>query len=51
MLRAFRYFDADGDGGITCDEIMAGLRGQGVRQAEAEELLREWDTDKNGSIR
>lgn len=51
LYRAFHFFDADGSGSISLEEIIVGLKDQGVCQAEAEDIMREWDTDKNGSIR
>lgn len=51
LLRAFQHFDMDGSGSITVNEIMAGLKGQDISQAEADELLVLCDADKNGSIR
>ena len=51
LSRAFLHFDADGSGSITPDEIMVGLKDQGVSQEEAENIMLEWDTDHNGSIR
>lgn len=51
LLRAFRHFDKDGSGSITANEIMAGLKEQGISQAEADDILVQLDDDENGSIR
>ena len=51
LHRAFHHFDKDNSGGITTDEIMAGLKDQGISHEEAEDILAEWDADHNGSIR
>ena len=51
LQRAFAHFDRDGSGTITADEIMEALKGQGVSQEEATELLAEWDANSDGVIR
>ena len=51
LQRAFAHFDRDGSGDITADEIMEALKGQGVSQSEADELLAEWDANRDGVIR
>ena len=51
LQRAFSHFDRDNSGTITADEIMEALKGQGVSQEEADELLAEWDANRDGAIR
>jgi calcium-dependent protein kinase len=51
LQRAFAHFDRDNSGDISADEIMEALKGQGVSQSEADELLAEWDANRDGVIR
>merc|ERR1712130_116608 len=48
----FRLFDADGDGGITFEELGVVLRsmGQNPSDQELREMIREMDIDNSGTV-
>jgi Ca2+-binding EF-hand superfamily protein len=53
LLEAFMFFDKDGDGSISREEMTAVLTKRGLEKTtdvEAEKLFAEADTDKNGLI-
>ncbi|XP_053274636.1 calcium-binding protein 4 isoform X1 [Pleuronectes platessa] len=50
---AFKQFDCDGDGKITCDELKEGMKtllGEKLKKGELEEILGDIDLNKDGNI-
>ena len=52
IKKAFKMFDADGDGGLDVIELINALDALGVNanRAKAEEVLKKYDTAKKGSL-
>jgi calmodulin len=52
LMQAFKVFDKDGSGTISAAELKAVMANLGERlsDAEVDEMMREADTDGNGSI-
>ena len=52
LRAAFEVFDRDGSGTISADEMRHVMKsiGEELTDAEIEEMIREADTDGNGSI-
>jgi len=45
LFAAFNYFDKDGSGFITVDELQQACEEFGIQDAELEEMIREADQD------
>jgi len=45
LFAAFSYFDKDGSGYITIDELQKACEGFGIEDARLEEVIREIDQD------
>ncbi|XP_042483282.1 calcium-dependent protein kinase 1-like [Macadamia integrifolia] len=50
LLAAFSYFDKDGSGFITQDELQQACEEFGIEDAQLEDMIREVDQDNDGSI-
>ncbi|CAM8989304.1 unnamed protein product [Rhodiola kirilowii] len=50
LLAAFSYFDKDGSGYITQDELQAACEEFGIEAVHLEEMIREVDQDNDGKI-
>uniref|UniRef100_A0A7N0ZZR1 non-specific serine/threonine protein kinase n=1 Tax=Kalanchoe fedtschenkoi TaxID=63787 RepID=A0A7N0ZZR1_KALFE len=50
LLAAFSYFDKDGSGYITQDELQVACEGFGIEAVRLEEMIREVDQDNDGKI-
>lgn len=50
LFSAFSYFDKDGSGQITLDELQQACQEFGIGDAELEEMIKEVDQDNDGSI-
>ena len=51
-FQAFSFFDQDGDGTITADELCQCMKklGEDLTKEEIEEMVKEADADGNGEI-
>ncbi|KAI7745868.1 LOW QUALITY PROTEIN: hypothetical protein M8C21_007289 [Ambrosia artemisiifolia] len=50
LLAAFRFFDKDGSGYITRDELQQASKDFGLQDAQLDEMIREVDQDNDGRI-
>merc|ERR1712157_18077 len=52
IQEAFQFFDQDGDGTITAEELRLCMKklGEELTEEEIEEMLKEADSDGNGEI-
>eukprot|EP00475_Leptophrys_vorax_P030944 TRINITY_DN4668_c3_g1_i1.p1 TRINITY_DN4668_c3_g1~~TRINITY_DN4668_c3_g1_i1.p1 ORF type:complete len:364 (+),score=52.73 TRINITY_DN4668_c3_g1_i1:104-1093(+) len=50
LLRAFEYFDSDGSGTITLDELQKACADLKMSQEEVEDMMKEIDENKDGTI-
>nr|XP_023890083.1 calcium-dependent protein kinase SK5-like [Quercus suber] len=50
VLLAFSFFDKDGSGDITINELQQACRGFGLCDVHPEEMIKEIDQDKDGQI-
>lgn len=50
LFSAFSYFDKDGSGQITMDELQQACQEFGIGDAQLDEMIKEVDQDNNGSI-
>nr|GLL42307.1 calcium-dependent protein kinase 11-like [Ipomoea trifida] len=50
LIAAFAYFDKDGSGYITIDELQLACKDFGLGEASLEETIKEIDTDHDGRI-
>ncbi|KAK1433362.1 hypothetical protein QVD17_10272 [Tagetes erecta] len=50
LLAAFRFFDKDGSGFITMDELQQACKDFGLQDAQLDEMIQEVDQDNDGRI-
>jgi len=50
LFSAFSYFDKDGSGKITMDELQQACQEFGIGDAQLDEMIKEVDQDNDGSI-